>query len=90
MEYPYTVRENFFLLLVNFMPVVNIQALLALALFILSLLVARIVVRIQSGLLPGGAIWVLYLRFLLGFLFAGSIILAFYSFAGKDIISGYL
>ncbi|MDI9370342.1 MAG: flagellar biosynthesis protein FliR [Synergistaceae bacterium] len=72
------------------MPVVNIQALIALALFIASLLLARMIVRIQTGTMPGGRLWVLYLRMLLGFLFAGSIILAFYSFAGVDVISKHL
>ncbi len=69
------------------MPIVNIQALIALGMFLASLFIARIVVRIQNGSLPGGELWVLYLRMLLGFLFAGSIVLAFYSFAGIDIIS---
>ena len=72
------------------MPIVNVQALVALALFLASLFVARIVVRIQNGSLPGGPLWVLYLRILLGFLFAGAIVLAFYSFAGIDVISKHL
>lgn len=72
------------------MPVVNIQALIALALFFLSLFLARIIVRIQNGSLPGGPLWVLYLRVLLGFTFAGSITLGFYSFAGIDVISGHI
>lgn len=72
------------------MPIINIQALIALALFLASLFIARIVVRIQNGSLPGGALWVLYLRMLLGFLFAGAIVLAFYSFGGIDIISKHL
>lgn len=69
------------------MPVVNIQALIALGMFLLSLLIARTVVRIRSGSLPGGEMWVLYLRMLLGFLLAGAVILGFYSFAGIDVIS---
>lgn len=72
------------------MPIVNVQALIALALFFASLFVARIVVRIQNGSLPGSALWVLYLRMLLGFLFAGAIILGLYSFAGIDVISKHL
>ena len=72
------------------MPVVNIQALIALALFFISLFLARIIVRIQNGCLPGGPLWVLYLRVLLGFTFAGSITLGFYSFAGIDVISGHI
>lgn len=72
------------------MPIINIQALIALALFLASLFIARIVVRIQNGSLPGGALWVLYLRTLIGFLFAGAIILAFYSFAEIDIISKHV
>jgi len=59
------------------MPIINIQALIALALFLASLFIARIVVRIQNGSLPGGALWVLYLRMLLGFLFAGRLYLLF-------------
>ncbi len=72
------------------MPIVNVQALIALVLFLASLFVARIVVRIQNGSLPGSALWLLYLRMLLGFLFAGAIILGLYSFAGIDIISKHL
>ena len=72
------------------MPPVNVQALIALGMFLASLFIARIVVRIQRGALPGGPMWILYLRMLLGFLFAGAIILSFYSFAGIDIISKHL
>ncbi len=68
-------------------PMVNIQALLALFLFLLCLFIARIVVRIGDGSLPGGRGWVLYLRVLLGFLLAASVTLAFYSFAGVDVLS---
>ncbi len=67
-------------------PSVNIQALLALVLFIASLLIARIVGNIRRGKWPGGELWILYLRILLGFLFAASITFAFYSFAGISII----
>ncbi len=68
------------------MPAVNIQALVALGLFLLSLAVARMVNNITSGKWPGNEAWVIYLRMLLGFLFTGSIVLGFYSFAGKNIL----
>jgi len=67
-------------------PPVNLQALVALALFGATLLIARMTVNIQSGKWPGGPIFVLYLRVLLGFLFAGSIGLGFYCFAGIDVL----
>jgi VIT1/CCC1 family predicted Fe2+/Mn2+ transporter len=67
-------------------PAPNIQALIALALFLISLLIARAVVNINSGRWPGGAPWVLYLRMLLGFLLAAAITFAFYAFAGIDIL----
>ena len=66
----------------GYMPEINVQALLALGMFLGALFVARVVVRIQSGDWPGGALWVLYLRILLGFLFGGAIVLGFYSIAG--------
>ena len=72
------------------MPPVNVQALIALGMFLAALFIARIVVRIHKGTLPGGPMWVLYLRMLLGFLLAGAITLSFYSFAGIDIISKHL
>ncbi len=67
-------------------PMVNIQALLALAMFIASLLIARIVGNIRRGKWPGGELWILYLRILLGFLLAAAITFGFYSFAGISII----
>ena len=67
---------------------VNLQALLALALFGGALLVARAVMNIHRGVWPGGPGMILYLRTLLGFLMAAAITLGFYSFAGKDILSG--
>lgn len=70
----------------NDVPNVNKQALTAMALFGISLLLARMVVNIQSGKWPGNSTFVLYLRVLLGFTFAASIGLAFYSFAGQDIL----
>ena len=72
------------------MPIVNVQALIALGMFLAALFVARVVVRINSGTLPGGKIWVIYLRMLLGFLLAGAAVLGLYSFAGVDIISKHL
>jgi hypothetical protein len=62
------------------MPQNNVYALMALASFGASLLVARLTVRIQKGELPGGALWVLYLRTLLGFLFAAAIVFGYRSF----------
>jgi len=67
-------------------PTVNLQALVAMGLFGLSLLISRMVVNIQSGKWPGGPMFVLYLRILLGFTFAASIGLGLYSFAGVDIL----
>ena len=62
------------------MPRSNVYALLGLLSFVLSLLVARLVVKIQRGELPGGDLWVLYLRMLLGFLFAAAIVYGYRSF----------
>ncbi len=66
---------------------INIQALLALGTFLLCLLLSRMIVNINSGKWPGGALWVTYLRILLGFLFAAAITLGLYSFAGIDILN---
>lgn len=68
-------------------PAINLQALLALAFFVASLLVAKAVMNIYRGKWPGGQGMVLYLRTLLGFLLAGAIVLSFYSFAGIDVIT---
>ncbi len=68
------------------MPSANIQALLALGLFLLSLLISRMVVNISSGKWPGGNMWVFYLRVLLGFVFAAAITFGLYAFAGVDIL----
>lgn len=67
-------------------PAVNKQALTAAALFGASLLLARMVVNIQSGKWPGSPAFVLYLRVLLGFCFAAAIGLGLYSFAGVAIL----
>lgn len=72
------------------MPIVNIQALIALGLFLGCLFISRIVANIRKGKWPGGELWILYLRILLGFMLAASITLGVYSFAGIDIISKYL
>lgn len=69
-------------------PSVNIQAFAALALFCVSLFLARMIVNIQSGKWPGNEMWITYLRVVLGFTFAASIGLGFYSFAGIDILFG--
>ena len=62
------------------MPQGNVYALLGLFSFGLALLVARLVVKIQKGEYPGGDLWVLYLRMLLGFLFAAAIVYGYRSF----------
>ncbi len=71
------------------MPMVNIQALIGLGLFIGCLFLARIISNVRKGKWPGGELWILYLRILLGFMLAASITLGFYAFAGVDIISKY-
>jgi hypothetical protein len=71
-------------------PIINVQALIALAFFAAAVLVARAVANIYRGKWPGSP-WVLfYLRAVLGFLLAGAVILAYCSFAGKDIISRHM
>jgi hypothetical protein len=62
---------------VRLIPQNNVYALMALASFGATLLIARLVVRIQKGELPGGSLWVLYLRMLLGFLLAAAIVFAY-------------
>ena len=62
------------------MPQGNVYALLGLFSFGLALLVARLVVKIQRGEFPGGDLWVLYLRMLLGLLFAAAIVYGYRSF----------
>ncbi len=66
---------------------VNVQVLVALFLFVLCLVLSRMIVNISSGKWPGGALWVTYLRVLLGFLFAAAITLGMYSFAGIDFLN---
>ena len=72
--------------IIKIIPSVNIQAFVALLLFGVSLFLARMIVNIQSGKWPGNEMWVIYLRIVLGFTFAASIGLGFYSFAGIDIL----
>lgn len=67
-------------------PPVNLQAIVAVIMFGITLLIARMVVNIQTGKWPGGPMFVFYLRVLLGFTFAASIGLGIYSFAGVDIL----
>lgn len=62
------------------MPQGNVYALLGLFSFGLALLVARLVVKVQRGEFPGGDLWVLYLRMMLGFLFAAAIVYGYRSF----------
>lgn len=62
------------------MPQSNVYALMGLASFGAALLIARLVVKVQKGELPGGDLWVLYLRMLLGFLFAAAIVFGYRSF----------
>lgn len=67
-------------------PKVNIQAFVALLLFFVSLLLARFIVRITKGELPCNAAMLIYLRMLLGFVFAASIALGLYSFMGIYVL----
>lgn len=68
-------------------PAVNIQALLAIVFFIGALAVSRGVANIYSGKWPGGYGMLFYLRMLVAFLLTGAIVLAYYAFAGVDVIS---
>lgn len=67
-------------------PPENLQALVALALFGVTLFLAHMVVNIQNGKWPGGLTFVTYLRIVLGFTFAASIGLGIYSFAGVNVL----
>lgn len=62
------------------MPQNNVEALLGIASFCAAVLVAKLVIKIQKGDLPGGDLWVLYLRILLGFLLAGAVVSVYRSF----------
>ncbi|MEG1502058.1 MAG: hypothetical protein RR370_01560 [Synergistaceae bacterium] len=42
--------------------------------------------KIHKGLLQGSELYVIYLRFILGFVFAGAIAFSFYSIAGINIL----
>ena len=67
-------------------PLVNLQAFVALIFFGVTLFLARMVVNIQSGKWPGGQTFITYLRMVLGFTFAASIGLGIYSFAGVNVL----
>jgi hypothetical protein len=71
-------------------PIVNVQALVALVFFVAAIFVAHSVVNIYRGKWPGSPWMLFYLRMLLGFLLAGAAVLAYYSFAGVDVISRHL
>jgi hypothetical protein len=71
-------------------PVMNLQALIALAFFLAALLVARAVANIYRGKWLGASWMIFYLRMLLGFLLAGAVMLGYCSFAGIDVISRHL
>jgi hypothetical protein len=62
------------------MPIRNVQALIALGSLLGAIFISHIVVKIHEGKMPGGDILVLYLRIVLGFLFAAAITFGFYSF----------
>lgn len=67
-------------------PVINLQALIALGCFGLSLFFARMVRLISEGKIPGTGTTILILRTMIGFLFAASIALGMGSFAGIDML----
>lgn len=71
-------------------PALNVQALLALLCFGLCLFFARVIRLISEGKLPGGSSAVLYLRIIVGFLFAAAITFGLASFFGKYILTGGL
>ena len=62
------------------MPESNVHALIGLASFVASLFVARLVMRIQRGEMPGGGLWVFYLRMLLGFLLTAAAVFGYRAF----------
>ena len=59
------------------MPESNLYALIALGSFIASLLLSRLIVKIQKKELPGSNLWVVYLRALLGFILAAAVVFAY-------------
>lgn len=71
-------------------PIINLQALIALGCFGLSLFFARVIRLISEEVLPGGDVMITYLRILIGFLFAAAIALGLASFAGREILGGGL
>ena len=62
------------------MPQSNIYALMGLASFGAALLVSRLWARVNRGELPGGDIWALYLRMLVGFLLTAAVVFGYRSF----------
>ena len=55
------------------MPQSNIYALMAIGSFIAALVLSKLVLKIMRGELPGGGLWVVYLRMLLGFLLTAAV-----------------
>ena len=66
------------------MPAPNVQALIALALFLVSLFVARVVNNVTSGRWPGGKGWVVFVGARLGVVVAAASTVAVFGFAGID------
>ena len=62
------------------MPQNNIYALIALASFGAAILASRLWVRLNRGDLPGADFWGFYLRMLVGFLLAASVVFGYRSF----------
>ncbi len=65
---------------------VNLQALIALASFILTLFLSRIAAKIMRGELKASNIFLFYLRVLVGFTLVASIYLGLYSFMGQNVL----
>ena len=65
---------------------VNLQALIALASFILTLFLSRIAAKIMRGELKASNIFLFYLRVSVGFTLVASIYLGLYSFMGQNVL----
>lgn len=65
---------------------INIQALIALSSFILTLFLSRIVAKIMRGELRASHTFLFYLRIVVGFTLTASIYLGLYSFMGKYVL----
>ncbi|MDR2528230.1 MAG: flagellar biosynthesis protein FliR [Synergistaceae bacterium] len=63
------------------MPQNNVYALMGLASFVGALLVAQLAILTQKGKAPGGDLWVVYLRALLGFLLTAAIVFGWRAFS---------